>query len=67
MSPAELDALGVSTDLRTAARALGIGKSMAYRLADQGKFPCPIMRIGSRWVVPTAGLRAALGLTEATA
>lgn len=58
----DVDALGVQTDLRTAARVLGIGKSMAYQLADQGKFPCRVVRIGSRWVVPTAGLRDVLGL-----
>lgn len=57
---ADLDALGVSTDLRTAARAFGIGKTMAYRLAASGEFPCKVTRIGSRWVVPTAALRAAL-------
>ena len=59
---ADIDALGVQTDLRTAARVLGIGKTMAYRLAERGEFPCRVIRIGSRWVVPTAGLREVLGL-----
>lgn len=57
---AELDALGVSTDIRTASRALGIAGSYGYRLANRGEFPCPILRVGSRWVVPTAGLRKLL-------
>lgn len=60
MTEDELDALPVTTDVRTAARALGIGKTMAYRLAASGEFPCKVTRIGSRWVVPTAALRAAL-------
>lgn len=60
MTEDELDALPVTTDVRTAARAFGIGKTMAYRLAATGDFPCKVDRIGSRWVVSTAGLRAAL-------
>lgn len=60
MSPEELEALPVTTDVRTAARAFGIGKTMAYRLAAAGQFPCKVTRIGSRWVVSTAALRAAL-------
>lgn len=65
MTPEELDGLGVSTDVRTAARAFGIGKTMAYQLAAAGRFPCKVHRIGSRWVVSTADLRRALGITEA--
>ncbi|WP_299489908.1 helix-turn-helix domain-containing protein [uncultured Gordonia sp.] len=62
MQPNELDALGVSTDLTTAARALGISKSTAYASARAGTFPVRVIRVGSRYVVPTADLRAALGL-----
>lgn len=59
---ADLDALGVSTDIRTAAKALGISGPHAYRLAGRGQFPCPVHRVGGRWVVPTAGLRTLLNL-----
>ena len=62
MTPAELDALGVSTDLVTAARALGISKSTAYSAARSGTFPVRVIRVGARYVVPTADLKAALGL-----
>lgn len=65
MTTAELDALPVTTDVRTAARAFGIGKTMAYQLAAAGKFPCKVDRIGSRWVVSTAALRAALAAASA--
>lgn len=61
----EIDALGVSCDLRTAARALGVSKSTAYALAQKGEFPTRVVKIGSRYVVPTADLRALLGLSEA--
>jgi len=67
MTPEEIDALGVTTDLQTAARALGISKSSAYSAARSGTFPCRVIRVGSRYVVPTAGLRALLGVTEGTA
>ena len=65
MTPEELDQLGVSTDLVTAARALGISKSSAYAAAREGTFPCRVVRVGSRYVVPTAGLRDVLGLATA--
>lgn len=67
MTPEEIDALGVSTDLQTAARALNISKSSAYTAAREGNFPCRVIRVGSRYVVPTAGLRALLGVTDGTA
>jgi hypothetical protein len=54
--------LGVRTDLRTAAAVLGIGQTNAYRLAREGTFAVPVVRLGSRYIVPTAGLLAALGL-----
>lgn len=62
MDRTELDALGVTCDLCTAARALGIGKSTAYAAARAGTFPVRTLRVGARYVVPTADLRAALGL-----
>lgn len=65
MTPSELDALGVSTDLRTAARALGLSVSGAYQLAQRGEFPCPVIRAGGRWIVPTVGLRSVLGFDAA--
>lgn len=61
----DVDALGVRTDLVTACRiALGVGSTTAYALAGRGKLPFPAYRVGRRWVVPTAGLRTFLGLSE---
>lgn len=62
MTPDELDSLGVTTDLVTAARALGIGRSSAYSAVKTGTFPVRVVRIGSRIVVPTAELRELLGV-----
>ena len=63
----ELLTLGVSTDLRTANRALGISDSQGYKLAASGDYPVPVIRAGGRYIVPTAGLLAALGVVEASA
>lgn len=55
-------ALPAVTDLVTAGRALGLGRTRAYELARAGRFPCPVIRAGKTWLVPTAGLLAVLGL-----
>jgi hypothetical protein len=59
---AEIAELPAVTDLVTAGRALGVGRTRAYELARAGRFPCPVIRSGRIWVVPTAGLLAVLGL-----
>lgn len=48
--------LGLTTDIETAGAVLGIGRTMAYGLAKRGEFPVKVLRIGSRYVVPTVGL-----------
>jgi hypothetical protein len=63
---AELRQLPAAVDLMTAARALRIGRTMAYRLALEGRFPCPVLRIGRSYHVPVAGLLELLGATRLT-
>ncbi|PKV90278.1 MULTISPECIES: helix-turn-helix domain-containing protein [Amycolatopsis] len=60
----EVAALPAVVDLMTAARALRIGRTTAYALARDGGFPCPVLRVGGEYRVPTAGLRRVLGLDE---
>lgn len=55
-------ALGAVTDLPTAARIFGLGRSLAYDLARTDRFPAPVIRAGTRYRVPIAGILAALGL-----
>lgn len=62
MTLAEIGGLPVVTDLVTAGRALGMGRTKAYELARAGQFPCPVIRVGKSYLVPTAGLLALLGL-----
>jgi hypothetical protein len=55
-------ALGVVTDLPTAGRIFGLGRSLAYDLARTGQFPAPVICAGSRYRVPVAGILTALGI-----
>ncbi|WP_209305298.1 helix-turn-helix domain-containing protein [Blastococcus sp. CT_GayMR20] len=45
-----------------AAGVLGIGRTTAYEMARQGEFPVRIIKIGARYKVATADLRALLGV-----
>jgi hypothetical protein len=67
MNRAELLALPATTDLVTAAKALGIGRTTAYQLARAGEFPVPVLRLGARYRVVTSGLLAALGIEPTSA
>ncbi|WP_328913038.1 MULTISPECIES: helix-turn-helix domain-containing protein [unclassified Streptomyces] len=64
LSFAEAFDLPVAVDLRTAARALGICCSTAYRLIRRGTFPCPVLRVGGRYRIPTTELMRILGIEE---
>ena len=55
--------LPASVSLLEAARALGIGRTSAYNLARRGEFPCPLIKVGALYRIPTAGLLRLLGLT----
>ncbi|WP_079431734.1 MULTISPECIES: hypothetical protein [Streptomyces] len=62
MTREELLRLPAITDLVTAGKALGIGRTRAFELARRSEFPVPVLRIGSTWRVPTAPLLALLGI-----
>jgi hypothetical protein len=64
---AAVRALGVRTDLRTAASILGIAEGTAYRQAQAGTLPVPVLRLGGRWVVPMQPILDLLGIAEDTA
>ncbi len=63
ISQADVTSLPVTVDIVTAARALGCGRSLAYRLVAEGDFPCRVLRLGRRYVVVTVDLLAVLGLS----
>lgn len=51
-----------AVSVETAARRLGIGTTMAYRLIAEDKFPVRVIRLGRRIVVPVAELDRLLGV-----
>ena len=61
MSREELLALPTTTNIETAARAIGLGRTRAYELARTGEFPCKVIRVGVSYRVITADLRRLLG------
>jgi hypothetical protein len=60
----EIRALGVRTDIETAASIWGIGRTKAFELAQTGEFPSPVVRVGSRYVVLVTPMLRALGLDQ---
>ncbi|MGP4026171.1 helix-turn-helix domain-containing protein [Actinomadura sp. 3N407] len=56
MKYAEVPDLPTVVDIVTAAHALGLSRSHAYELAKRGDFPCRVIRVGTRYRVPTASL-----------
>ena len=66
-SAVELMTSRMTMDLPPACELLGISVSGGYKLAAKGEFPCRLIKIGARYVVPTADLRTLLGVQEATA
>lgn len=58
----ELAALDTTTvDLETGNRAFGIGRSLGYKLAREGRYPCRVIQAGTAYRVVTADLRRVLG------
>jgi hypothetical protein len=45
-----------TTTIELAARRLGIGRSLGYQLAREGRFPVQVIRAGRRLLVSTAAL-----------
>ncbi|WP_239067958.1 hypothetical protein [Actinomadura bangladeshensis] len=64
LTPAEIRTLPAVVDLVTAGRALGVGRTKSYELARAGRFPCPVLRVGRSYLVPTNGLLTLLGLND---
>ena len=50
----------------TAGRAFDCGRSATYDMARKGTFPVAVLRVGSKYRVPTAALRRVLGLDPDT-
>ena len=58
----QVRALGVTTDVVTAGSVLGFGRTTAYRLGYEGRFPVPVRKVGGRYLVAVAHLLQAVGI-----
>ncbi len=62
LTTADVLALPATVDVCTAGRAFGLGRTVSYRLAKTGQFPCKVVRAGASYRVVTADLRRVLEL-----
>ena len=63
----DLTKLPPTVDIVTAARILGVGRTVAYELVREGTWPTPVIHVGRKIRVPTAPLVALLGVNPSTA
>lgn len=56
--------LPAEVEMRMAADALSLGLGTAYRRARNGEFPCPLRKVGCRYVVRLTDLMRALGIQD---
>ncbi len=58
----DLTKLPPTVDIVTAARILGVGRTVAYELVREGAWPTPVIHVGRKIRVPTASLLVLLGV-----
>ncbi len=58
----DLTKLPPTVDIVTAARILGVGRTVAYELVREGTWPTPVIHVGRKIRVPTAPLLAMVGI-----
>jgi hypothetical protein len=56
MNRTEIEQLPPLVDLPTAARVLGIGRTLAYELVKVDRWPTTVLRVGKLIRIPTAAL-----------
>lgn len=56
MNRTEIEKLPPLVDLPTAARVLGIGRTLAHELVKAGQWPTTVLRVGKLIRIPTAAL-----------
>jgi hypothetical protein len=59
----DLRSLPPTVGVEAAARVLGCGRTLAYELIQRSDFPCRVLPLGIRYVIPTAELLKAIGLS----
>ena len=61
-TPDEIRTWPATVDVPTAGRAFGVGRDESYRLAREGAFPVPVLRLGRYLRVTRSAVLAALGM-----
>ena len=64
MTRDELHALPPVLNVPTAAKVLGIGRSLGYELVRTGRWPTPVVRVGKLIKIPSAPLLRLLNETH---
>lgn len=64
MTEEEILALPTVVDVPTAAAVLGIGRTAAYELIRTNRWPTRVLRMGKLIRIPTAPLRALVGVSR---
>lgn len=59
---AQLRELGATCGVSVGGSFFGLSRPHSYRLVQQGEFPVPVLRVGSRMMIRTADLARALGV-----
>lgn len=67
LTPEEILALDAAVDIPTAGKCFGMGRSKAYELARNGKFPVPVLPLGATFCVSRSAILAALGIEDTSA
>jgi hypothetical protein len=67
MTADDLQVLPLTVAVPLAGRAFGIGRDTSYRLAAEGAFPVPVLKLGKKLVVTRASLLQALGVEDRVA
>lgn len=60
----KITGLGMTCGVETAAQIIGIGRTVAYRMAREGEWPTPIRKVGGRYLVTVQGLLDYLDAAE---
>jgi hypothetical protein len=66
-TPDEIRAWPATVDVPTAGRAFGVGRDESYRLAREGRFPVPVLRLGRYLRVTRSAVLDALGISDSAA
>jgi hypothetical protein len=63
-TPDEIRAWPATVDVPTAGRAFGVGRDESYRLAREGRFPVPVLRLGRFLRVTRSAVLDVLGISD---